>query len=102
MNPFRVRQLEKHIRLAILRNVLDELPRFRKISITNVIVDKRNKPPDYDVFNSAWLTLFQRFENTMSYGNFPGRHRNDFGLVITDATAGRRLSKLIRAWFEKG
>lgn len=29
------------------------------------------KPADYDVFQSAWATLFQRFENTLVNGNFP-------------------------------
>lgn len=89
-------QLEKHIRLAILRNTLDELAKFDFISITNVVVDKEGKPEDYDVFNMAWMTLFQRFENTLVYGNFPGGFRNDHGLVITDATSGEKLSRLVR------
>jgi hypothetical protein len=88
--------LAKHIRLAILRNTIDELAKFDYISITNVIVNKAGKPADYDVFQSAWGTLFQRFENTMSHGNFPGGHRNDHGTVITDATAGNKLVRLVR------
>lgn len=88
--------LERHERLAILRNVLDDLTKYDFISITNVIVRKAGKPPDYDVFNSAWGTLFQRFENTLTSGNFPGGYRNDQGLVVTDATAGRNLQRLVR------
>lgn len=42
--------LARHERLAILRNTLDELAKLDYISITNVIVDKNGKPPDYDVF----------------------------------------------------
>ncbi len=68
--------LPKYQRLAILRNTLDELAKLNFISITNVVVNKVGKPPTYDVFDSAWGTLFQRFENTMSHGNFPGGHRN--------------------------
>ena len=56
--------LDRHVRLAILRNVLDELAKFDFVSITNVIVRKDGKPADYDVFHAAWGTLFQRFENT--------------------------------------
>ena len=92
----RVFDLDRHVRLAILRNVLDEISKFDFVSITNVIVNKVGKPPDYDVFNSAWGTLFQRFENTLTNGNFPGGHRHDHGIVITDATAGRNLQRLVR------
>jgi hypothetical protein len=92
----RVYNLERHVRLAVLRNVLDELAKFDFLSITNVIVRKDGKPPDYDVFHSAWGTLFQRFENTLTNGNFPGSHRADHGIVVTDATAGRKLQRLVR------
>jgi len=61
-----------------------------------LIVNKIGKPIDYDVFLSAWGTLFQRFENTMLAGNFPGGFRKDYGLVITDATGGMKLVRLMR------
>ncbi len=85
-----------HKRIAILRNMLDELARFPDISITNVIVKKVGKSATYDVFDNAWKVLFQRFENTLKNGNFPGGHSSDHGLVFTDATNGMTLSKLMR------
>jgi hypothetical protein len=88
--------MARHVRLAILRNFIDELAKIEFISITNVIVDKANKPADYDVFTKAWQALFQRFENTLKYGNFPGAHTSDFGMVLTDATDGRKLQRLVR------
>lgn len=88
--------MRRHIRLAILRNFIDEIAKMNFISITNVIVSKAGKPPNYDVFTNAWQALFQRFENTLSYGNFPGGHRNDFGIVLTDATDGGKLQKMVR------
>jgi hypothetical protein len=88
--------LPRYTRLAILRNTLDELAKLNCIAITNVIVSKHGKSHDYDVFNSAWGTLFQRFENTLVNGNFPGSYRNDSGLVITDAGAGKKLTRLVR------
>lgn len=88
--------LPRHARLAILRNFLDEIAKFQDISITNVVINKTNKPAGYDVFESAWQILFQRFENTLIYGNFPGGHRNDHGIVITDATNGNKLTRLVR------
>ena len=91
-----VHGLSRHVRLAILRNSLDELAKIPDISITNVIVDKTNKAQGYDVFDHAWRALFQRFENTMARGNFPGGHRNDFGTVFTDDTGGTKLTRLMR------
>ena len=88
--------LKRHIRLAILRNTLDELAKVDFISVTNVVVDKHGKPADYDVFQSAWITLFQRFENTLQFGNCPGGYNNDQGMVLTDAIAGKALMRLVR------
>jgi hypothetical protein len=88
--------MQKHIRLAILRNLLDELATMNFVSITNVIIDKTTKAAPYDVFENAWRALFQRMENTLKYGNFPGAHRNDYGIVLTDATDGRKLQRLMR------
>lgn len=86
----------RYVRLAILRNTIDELAKIDFISITNVTVSKSGKPAGYDVFHMAWITLFQRFENTLKYGNFPGGHKSDYGAVITDATNGTALLRLIR------
>jgi hypothetical protein len=86
-------------KLAILRNALDEMAKMNFISITTVIVNKTTKitrSPPYDVFESAWSTLFQRFENTMVHGNFPGAFKNDYGMVITDATSGTKLLRMVR------
>lgn len=91
-----VHNLAKHDRLSILRNTIDELAKIPDISITNVIVDKRGKPAGYDVFQNAWGVLFQRFENTLFYGNFPGNFKEDYGIVLTDATAGTKLSRMVR------
>jgi len=88
--------LERYNRLAVLRNTLDELTKMSFISITNVILDKTTKPATYDVFSAACGTLFQRFENTLIHGNFPGSSRDDYGMVITDATAGTQLMRIVR------
>src|SRR5690349_10763011 len=48
-----------HIRLAILRNTLDEIAQQNYVSITNVVVNKLGKPAGYDVFEMAWKVLFQ-------------------------------------------
>ncbi len=89
-------QIEKYRRLAILRNYLDELAKMNSISVTNIVVDKQGKPAEFDIFGVAWRTLFQRFENTLANGNFPGGYRRSFGTVYTDATSGKRLSQIMR------
>lgn len=67
-------KLRKHERLAIIRHFADKIKTLTDVSIINVIVDKRGKVPDKDeVFRWAWYSLFQRFENTIRYGNFPGQ-----------------------------
>lgn len=88
--------LPRHVRLAILRNALDELARTAGILVTNVIVDKTTKSAGYDVFENAWRTLFQRFENTLRFGNFPGGFKDDYGIVFTDDTAGDKLNRIVR------
>jgi len=92
----KVAGLDKYIRLAILRNFLDEIALINYISITNVIVNKSGRQSSDDIFEFAWKALFQRFENTLVAGNFPGGHITDKGFVITDATNGRKLTRLIR------
>jgi Protein of unknown function (DUF3800) len=92
----KVADLRRDVRLAILRNVLDELAKMPFISITNVVVDKQGKPEDYNVFDAAWRTLFQRFENTLHHGNFPGSYKEDYGVVYTDAGANKQLTTIMR------
>lgn len=92
----RAHNIEKHNRLSIVRNTIDEIAKIDYISITNVVVDKSGKNAGFDCFDVAWRTLFQRFENTLQHGNFPGGHRDDYGLVITDATSGVKLAQLMR------
>jgi Protein of unknown function (DUF3800) len=88
--------IDKFQRLSILRNYLDEISRLDYISITNIVVNKNKKPDDYNVFENAWKVLFQRFENTIKHGNFPGAFSDDKGIIIVDNTDGRKLQNLIR------
>lgn len=88
--------MARHTRLAILRNLLDELAKIDYISITNVVIEKKNKHDSYDIFDSGWKTLIQRFENTIRNGNFPGTYSTDKGLIIVDNTDGPKLQKLTR------
>jgi hypothetical protein len=88
--------IEKYNRLSILRNTIDEISKIDYISITSVVIQKQGKPHDLDVLNIAWGTLFQRFENTLKHGNFPGSYSKSSGIIITDAVAGNGLIRLMR------
>ena len=89
--------LPRNIRYLILRHFAEELSRMNWLSVTNVVVDKQGKPNGYDVFENAWRALFQRFENTLAYRNFPGpQNPDDSGIVICDDTNGGKLTKLMR------
>lgn len=91
-----VSEIPKHERLAILRNFIDELAKINTISLTNIVIDKRDKPEGYQIYETAWRTLFQRFENTLRHNNFPKSDPESFGTVYTDATSGRKLQLLMR------
>jgi hypothetical protein len=88
--------LSRPTRLKILQDFIDELAQTDYISITNVVVDKTTKPSGYDVFTNAWQAMFQRFENTLLHGNFPGGFRRDYGVVLTDNTDGKKLTRMVR------
>lgn len=91
-----IANIPKFQRLAILRNILDELAKINYISTINIVVDTSIKSADYDVLQNAWGVLFQRFENTLRHGNFPGEHNEDYGMVITDAVGGKKLLRMMR------
>ena len=65
-------RIRRHERLAMIRHFADRIAAMADASIINVLVDKQNKRPDYDVFGMAWKALIQRFENTIRHHNFPG------------------------------
>jgi hypothetical protein len=89
--------IKKFRRLLLLRDILDFQSQLNWLKIINVVVDKTNKPNDFRVFETAWDALFQRFENTLFFGKFPSKFSElEHGLVITDATEGKKLKMLLR------
>jgi hypothetical protein len=95
-----LRGLAKHERLAIIRNFADTIATLADVNIINVVVDKRSGhvPNKDEVFRRAWYALFQRFENTIRYQNFPGpKNADDRGLIFPDNTDGRKLKRFLDA-----
>ncbi len=95
--PKELARIPKYERLAILRMFADEIASMSDISIVNILIDKKGKPSNYDVFNTAWGALLQRFDNTLRYHNFPGpRNPDDKGMIFPDNTDNKTLNRLIR------
>jgi hypothetical protein len=75
----------------------DKLASMTELNIISVLVDKQGKTPPYDVFENAWRALIQRFENTISWGNFAGPQNTDErGMIVCDNTDSKKLTGLIR------
>lgn len=89
-------RIKKHDRLTILRHFINEIARLPEVSIINVVVRKAGKT-ESDIFEMAWRSLIQRFENTISFDNFPGpRNPDDKGMVFPDEGEARKLRNLLR------
>jgi hypothetical protein len=91
-SPGALVRIPKHDRLAILRHFADELARMPELSVINVVVDKHGKTDDCDVFDLAWQTLLQRFENTLTRNNFPNATaKGECGMVFADGHPSAKL-----------
>lgn len=95
--PGGLARIPKHVRLKILREVLEFQATLPDVNVINIVVDKNGKAPTYDVFENAWNCLIQRFHNTLSHRNFPGpQNPVDFGLLVSDKTDEPKLRALVR------
>jgi len=92
-----LQRLRKHERLAVIRHFADTIAGLSDISLINVVVDKHGRVPGKEeVFRWSWYTLFQRFENTIRYQNFPGpKNADERGMVFPDHTDGGKLRRYL-------
>ncbi|WP_167021470.1 DUF3800 domain-containing protein [Chitinophaga sp. Cy-1792] len=89
-------RIKRNDRLDILNKCIDWVNDEPYISVFSVSINKQQNP-NRDIFEYAWNVLLMRFENTLSYGNFPGvGSSKDMGIVISDNTEGEKLRKLVR------
>jgi Protein of unknown function (DUF3800) len=96
-SPGPLARIPKHHRLEIIKLFADKLSRMLELNFISVVVDKQGKTPPYDVFENAWRALIQRFENTITWGNFPGPNNTDErGMLICDDTDNKKLTALLR------
>jgi hypothetical protein len=96
-SPGALSRIKRYDRLAIVREFADELAQIADINVINIVVDKRGKSAGFDVFEWAWKSLIQRFENTTSHRNFRGPQNSDErGIILPDNTDGQKLQRLLR------
>jgi len=96
--PGALQRIRRNDRLTIVRNFADELAKMPDINLINIVIDKTNKPANYDVFEKAWMALIQRFENTLRNQNFPNSNPGlmECGIILPDNTDGKKLTQLLR------
>ncbi len=96
--PGELSRIPKSMRLRLLRDIIDFEAELKEIiRIINVVVDKDSKAENSDIFEIAWTTLIQRFENTINYKNFVGSNNDsDTGMLFVDQTDEVKLRSLAR------
>lgn len=93
--PGELLRIKRNDRLDILKKCIDWLNARNDLSLFSVVIDKDRCSKD--VFELAWTTLIQRFENTLNYNNFKGpRNPDDKGIILSDNTEGLKLRALLR------
>jgi hypothetical protein len=95
--PGELAKIKRNDRLTIVRTFADQLASMSDIRMINIVVDKDEKPDTFDVFDTAWRALIQRFHNTLEYKNFPNPlHSNEHGIIFPDRTDDKKLTQLLR------
>ncbi|MCI0404638.1 MAG: DUF3800 domain-containing protein [candidate division Zixibacteria bacterium] len=95
--PGELVRIGRHNRLTIIRAFATTLASMTDLNLINIKVDKFGKSSDYNVFGNARTALIQRFENTISYRNFPGpANPDDRGFILCDHTENKKLMQLLR------
>lgn len=93
--PGDLKRIKRNDRVDILKQSIKWLSAVPYLNIINVIVNKKDKTGD--IFENAWRTLIQRFENTLNHRNFRGpSNPQDTGLVLPDRTDAKKLVQLLR------
>jgi hypothetical protein len=95
--PGKLVRIPKSVRLHILGETLRFVGSLEDISIFHVSISKAGKPADFDVFETGWKYLLQRFHNGVEKQTFAGPHNaSEFGIVIPDHTDEPKLKALQR------
>lgn len=95
--PSSLVRIKRNDRVTILRSFASELASMPDLNVINIVVEKGTKSSSYDVTESAWTMLIQRFSNTISHRNFSGPANSDErGFVIPDMSEVKKITGLLR------
>ncbi len=95
--PGELVRIKRNDRLSIIRHFADELAEMTDLNVINIVVDKQGKNAGYDVVDSAWRALVQRFSNTISARNFRGpANADERGFILPDMSDPKRITSTIR------
>ncbi len=95
-SPGSLKRIKRNDRLTIIRLFTHEIATLPSVSSINVVIKKTAADTSAAVFDRGWTTLIQRFENTLSYRNFPGpANPDERGIIFCDNTDSR-LDRLMR------
>lgn len=96
-HPGALVRIKRNDRLTMIRSFAHTLVNMNDLNLINVVIDKQGKPAGYDVFEMAWKTLIQRFENTIRHRNFPGPiNADERGIILCDNTDDKKLLSITR------
>lgn len=87
--------IARNDKLSILKDCLRWLNARNDISIITIRCNKKTHKSTNGVFELTWNRLIQRFDNTLSFRNFPGGFDGK-GMIISDNTQGQKLRTLLR------
>lgn len=91
------KDIPRHDRLQIVRNFATELGKMQDITIINVVIDKQDKDENYPVFEMAWITLIQSFEDAIFKGLLRGHANSDErGMIFPDKGNDDKIRRLLR------
>ncbi len=95
--PGELIRIPRHQRVNILRNCIEWIT-TQNVRVITVRVDKTQAQTTVsNVFEKAWRSLIQRFENTIYHRNFPPPVNSDErGMIVSDNTYGLKLVRLFR------
>lgn len=90
-------RIPRRIRWIILQKFAYNLLTLNDLRIINIVVAKEGKVPDFNVFETAWRLIVQRFSDTIRYHNFPCHQETDeYGIILPDNTDKTKLKRLVR------
>lgn len=95
--PGALARIKRNDRLAMIRAFADTLACIPELNVINVVIDKEGKESGYEVFESAWAALLERYEAAITTHNFAGpRFGNDCAILIADGNDDKRLRDIVR------